>query len=108
MELELLRTQLEGMGHVISDKEFMIHVLANLPEEYESKVKSWENGLDNKDDSMTLDYMLVELDTKYQNICRKNNRDAENDDEKKRKNNNQGTALTTSRNGVFKGRCYVC
>ena len=39
MQLEILRTQLEGMGHIISDKDFMFHILANLPEEYKSKVE---------------------------------------------------------------------
>ena len=41
------------MGHAISDKDFMIHILANLPEEYESKVESLENKLDNEDDPLT-------------------------------------------------------
>ena len=31
MELEKIHTQLDGMRHVISDKDFMIHILANLP-----------------------------------------------------------------------------
>ena len=52
------------MGHVISDKYFM----ANLPEEYKSKIKSLENDLDNEDDTLTLHYMLVELDTKYKKM----------------------------------------
>ena len=39
MELDKMRTQLEGMGHVISDKDFIIHTLANLPEKNKSKVK---------------------------------------------------------------------
>ena len=47
IKLERIRTQLSGMGHAISDEDFMIH---NLPEEYESKV---ENELDNEDDALT-------------------------------------------------------
>ena len=73
------------MGHVISDKDFMIHILANLPEEYKSKVKSLEKDLDDKDAALTLDCMLVELDAKYKKICKKNNFDPENEDKKKRK-----------------------
>ena len=64
LELEKLRTKLEGMGHVTSDKDFMILILANLLEEYKSKVGSLENDLDNKDNPLTLDCMLVELDAK--------------------------------------------
>ena len=83
MVLEKIRTQLDGMGYVISDKDFMIHTLANLPEEYKSKVKSLESDLDNKDGPLTLDHMLVELDAKYKKICKKNNFDPENKDEKR-------------------------
>ena len=52
------------MGHLISDKDFIILILANLPEEYESKVESLDNDLDNNDDPLTLDILLVELDAK--------------------------------------------
>ena len=88
MVLEKIRTQLDGMGYVISDKDFMIHTLANLPEEYKSKVKSLESDLDNKDGPLTLDHMLVELDAKYKKICKKNNYDPENEDKGRRRNNN--------------------
>ena len=33
----------------------MIPILANLPEEFKSKVESLENDLDNEDDPLTLD-----------------------------------------------------
>ena len=33
MELEKIRTQLSGMGHVISDEDFMIHILAQVREQ---------------------------------------------------------------------------
>ena len=85
MELEKRRTQLDGMGHVISDKDFIIHILANLPEEYNSKVKSLENDLDNEDDPLTLDLMSAELDVKYKMVCKKNNYDPKNEDKKKGK-----------------------
>ena len=97
------------MGHVISDKDFMIHILANLPEVYESKVESLGNDLDNEDTPLTLDHMLVELDAKYKKICKKNNYDIGNEDEKREeKNKSNGTALAARGNVVFKGRCYVC
>ena len=97
------------MGHVISVKDFMIHILANLPEEYKSKVESLEKDLDNNDDPLTLDCMLVELDAKYMKIYKKNNYDPENKEEKKgrKRNNNNGKALAASGNGLFKGRCYI-
>ena len=110
MELEKIRTQLSGMKHVISDEDFMIHILANLPDEYESKVESLENDLDNEDDPLTLDRMSIELDAKYEKICKKNDYDPENEKDKKKKkrNENNGTALAAAGNGQFKGRCFVC
>ena len=97
------------MGYVISNEDFMIHILANLPEEYKSKAESLENDLDNKDDRPALDYMLVELDAKYEKIYKKNNYDLKNENEKKVKgrNNNHGTALQASGYGVFKGRVLL-
>ena len=76
----------------------MIHILANLPEAYKSKVESLENDLENEDDPLTLDRMLVELDAKCEKMCKKNNYDPENKDEKKgrKRNNNNGTALAAS------------
>ena len=71
------------MKHAISDEDFTIHILANLPEEYESDVESLDNDLDNEDDPLTLDCILVELDTKNKKICKKNNYDPENEDKKK-------------------------
>ena len=61
---EKIRTQLYRMGHIISDENFMIHILANLPEVHKSKIKSLENDLDNEDEPLTLDHMSVELDIK--------------------------------------------
>ena len=84
-KLEKIRTQLDKMGHVISDKDFVIHILANLPEGYKRMVESLETDLDNEDDPLTLDRMLVELDVKYEKICKKNNYDPENKDEKRGK-----------------------
>ena len=109
-ELERIRTQLDRMGHEISDEDFMIHVLGNLPDEYESKVETLEMDLDNEDNPLTLDRMCVELDSKYEKICKKNNYDPENEEEKKnkRRSGHHGTALVTNGNGVFKGRCYTC
>ena len=88
-ELEKIRTQLDIMGYVILDKDFMIHILANLPDEYKNKVESLENDLDNEDGPLTLDRRLVELDAKNKKICKKNNYDPENKDEKREEKNQQ-------------------
>ena len=38
IQLEIKRTKLKRMGHIISGEDLIIHVLNNLPEEYESKI----------------------------------------------------------------------
>ena len=45
MELKIITSQLDQMGHKIKDKDFMIHILGNLTEEYESQIESLEKDL---------------------------------------------------------------
>ena len=49
-ELEELCDHLENMGSIMSDEDLMIHVLNNLPSEYELQVEQMEEKV-NKDDS---------------------------------------------------------
>ena len=74
-ELDILQTLLEEMGHTISDKDFMINILNNLPTEYKNKVESLKKDLDNMDYPLTLDQMIDELDLKYEKIHKKNKYD---------------------------------
>jgi len=72
------------MGYKITDKNFMIHVLGNLLEEYESKVEPLEKDLDNTHDPLTIERMTNELNLKYKKICKKNNYDPDEDEIEKR------------------------
>ena len=93
------------MGHTVSDKDFMIHILNNLPTEYESKVESLKKDLDNVDYPLTLDRMIDELNFEYEKICKKNKYDPESGEQnKKGKNNGNSTALTMRKG--FRGRCH--
>ena len=93
-----------------TDKGFMIRILGNLSEKYESKVKLLEKNLNHEDNSLTLDFIMADLDTQYKKICKNNNQDPENEDENKRKkqNSSNATALVMSIYKGFKGRYYVC
>ena len=107
--LDILRTQLEEMGHTISDEDFKIHILNNLPTEYKSKVESLEKDLDNKDCPVTLDQMTNKLNLKYEKICKKNEHDPESGEQKKKgKNNANDTALAMRGFKGFRGRCHFC
>ena len=107
IELEIMVSQLDQMGYKITDKDFMIHVLGNSPEKYESKVETLEKDLHNTHDPLTIERMTNELNLKFKKICKKNNCEPD-EDENERKRENKGTALTTAGYPRFKGRCYTC
>ena len=106
-ELDILQTQLEEMGHTISDKDLMIHILNNFPTEYKSKVASLVKDLDNEDCPLTLAQMTNELNFKYKKICKKNEYDPESGEQKRKgKNNANDTALIVRGFKGFRGRCH--
>ena len=106
-KLEIIVSQLDQMGYKITYKDFMIHVLGNLLEEYESKVETLEKDLDNMHGPLTIERMTNKLNLKYKKICKKNNYDPYKDENEKVKEN-KGTALSTAGYTRFKGRCFTC
>ena len=42
------KTKLKSMGHIVLDKDLIIHLLNYLPEEYESKVEQLEKDMEDK------------------------------------------------------------
>ena len=85
----------------------MMHILGNLPEEYESKVETLEKDLDHQYDPLTIKRMTNKLNMKYKKRCKKNDY-APQMRMKKKKEKNKGTALATMSYPSFKGRCYTC
>ena len=106
-ELEIIVSQLDQMGYKITNEDFMMYVLGNLPEEYKSKVETLKTDLDNEHDPLTIERMTNKLILKNKKICKKNNYDSD-DDKNKIKNKNKGTALTNADYPRSKGRCYTC
>ena len=105
-ELEIIVSQLDQMVYKITDEDFMIHVVQNLLEEYESKVETLEKDLDNTHDPLTIERMTNKLNLKYKKICKKNNYDPD-EDKNEKKRENKGTTLTTAGYPRFKGRCFT-
>ena len=60
-DLERLRTDLEMMNSRISDEDFKIHVLNNLPKEYKSIIKKLIPDIS----ILNTDDMCEELQSKY-------------------------------------------
>jgi len=92
-ELEVLRSRIEDLGLKISDKDMKIHILSNLPEEYDTIVTIIEEDLDKYD----LDQIRDKLTVRYAKL---NEITEENQNEEEVE-----AALVT---GKFKGRCYHC
>ena len=44
-ELEIIASQLDQMVHRITDEDFIIHVLGNIPEDHESKIQTLDEDL---------------------------------------------------------------
>ena len=93
--LEDLKVKMETQGSKISDVDFMIHILNNLPKEYEVSQAKLEDRLNDEIDPLTIEEIRMELNLKF---TRMNPKKSDEDD-------TEETALYT---GGFKGFCYNC
>ena len=98
-ELEVIRSQLKKMNVSIEDDYFMIHILNNLPGDYENLVDALEVKIDAKSEPLTLEALREKLSAKYEKLIDREENESENEE-------NDETALAGF--GSFKGRCYVC
>ena len=64
-ELERIRQRLKIMQSVITDTDLMIHVLNNLPIEYETLVEKLELEIEAKMNPLTLEGLRAQLRSKY-------------------------------------------
>ena len=85
----------------IEDDYFMMHVLNNLPDEYDNLVDTLEDKIDAKNDPLTLESLREKLSSKYEKLQDKSDELDEDAQEVE-----EETALAGF--GSFKGRCYVC
>ena len=89
---------METQGSKISDEDFMIHVLNNLPKEYEVSQAKLEDRLNDSLNPLTIEEIRTELNLKFTRTNIKKN--AENEDDEV-----EDTALF---GGGFKGTCHGC
>ena len=97
VNLEDIRIRMELQGSTMSDMDFMIHILNNLPKEYEVTQAKLEDKLGDDIDPLTIDELRTELSLRYQRLTLKKIVDEDNDEE--------DTALF---GGGFKGTCQGC
>ena len=92
-ELERIRQRLRAMDAIISDTDLMIHILNNLPPEYETLVEKLELEIEG-DKPLTLEELRDQLRNKYRRLNKGLTKKEEGE-----------TALATGFLKQFKGRC---
>ena len=102
-KLEVIRKRLKKIGNEISDEDMMIHIMNNLPQEYDTVVEALERKLDDLVDPLTLRNLKNELLLKYNRIKKNKGMKEESENEEAVKD----TALVGYMKN-FKGRCYNC
>ena len=95
--LEDLKIRIEQQGSKVEDVDIMIHILNNLPKDYEISQAKLEDRLNDDIDPLTIEEIRTELNLRYQ---RMNLKKIVDDDEEE-----EETALFA---GVFKGTCHGC
>ena len=81
----------------MSDEYLIIHILNNLPSEYELKVEQMEGRINQYDNLLTLDKVCSMLSLKFEKLNVSNEDDIDDEEIEK--------GLVTSQ---FKGRCNNC
>ena len=96
LKLEGLRWKLKGLGQNISEEDMMVHILHNLPREYENTIEILEIELENGE--LDLNKMRERLRNKFSRMETKSNQETSE------------RALMTG-NGfktTYKKQCYTC
>jgi len=102
-KLEVIRKRLKKMGNEISNDDMMIHIMNNLPQEYDTVVEAMERKLDDLVDPLTLRNLKNEILLKYNRIKKNKGMKEESENEEA----DEDTALVGYTKN-FKGRCYNC
>ena len=97
MELKILQARLEQMGYQISNKNLIIHILHNVPEEYNSVVEADKKILTDSTNPLDIETLKTHLHNKWVKLGLRN---------RTYNNNVNGKALIRERQ--FKGCCYIC
>ena len=97
-ELELLRSRLAEMGTTVDDDFLILHILNNLPSEYDNVVENLEERVDSVLNPLGIEDVRQKLSEKYEKMRLRRKFREDSDDEEER-------ALFVAK---FKGRCNKC
>jgi gag-polypeptide of LTR copia-type len=96
MNLENIKCKLKGMGHEVSGKDMMVHILHNLPKEYENMIEIMEIELENG-----------ELDLNKMRECLRN-KFARFDAQEKKKDSDTALIVKNGFEPIYKKQWYHC
>ena len=97
-ELELLRSRLAEMGTTVDDDFLILHILNNLPNEYDNVVENLEERVDSVLNPLGIEDVRQKLSEKYEKMRLRKKFKEESDDDDER-------AMFAAK---FKGRCNKC
>jgi hypothetical protein len=86
------------MGSSISENQFMIHVLNNIPTEYDLQLSLLEKRIGDKDKPLTVEEIRADLSLCFERLNMKSKKNEENEELEE-------YALFS---GQFKGKCRNC
>jgi Zinc knuckle len=84
------------MGHEVSDKDMMVHILHNLPKEYENTIEIMEIELENGE--LDLNKMRERLRNKF----------ARFDAQEKKEDSDTALVVKNGFKPIYKNQCYQC
>jgi histone deacetylase 1/2 len=97
--LEDTRARMADMQSMMTDDQFILHVLNNLTDEYETLVEIMEKRIGSDSDPIDIEDIREDLSLKFERIQRKHgHQDSDSDEEEH--------AMFAG--GQFKGRCNAC
>ena len=97
--LEILQSRLEGMNYIISEKQLIIHILHNVPDDYDNIVEDLEKTVNDATNPLDIETVKERLHSKWERINRRKDTDDDEDE-------TGAEALFTQKQ--FKGRCRIC
>ena len=96
-KMEGKRARMLEAGIEVSNEDFFIHIIGNLPEQYDIEAHEFERIMDSGVKNLSIEYMKNKTKARYDRINLKN-LEIQGEDESEK-------ALYSSQ---FKGRCYKC
>jgi hypothetical protein len=71
--------RLEELGSIISDNQFILHILNNMTDDYDLQLTMMEKRVTHKSNPLTIDEIRDNLNLRFKRLNEKQNEQSEND-----------------------------